>query len=101
MTILIQGSVRVQPAQRERAEAAALRMSTASEAEPGCERYRFAADLADPEIVWVFEEWADTESLEAHFASAHFAEFVDELGAWVDGEVSVTRYEIASSGPVF
>jgi len=44
---------------------------------------------------------ADTESLEAHFASAHFAEFVDELGAWVDGEVSVTRYEIASSGPVF
>jgi len=35
MTILIQGSVRVQPAQRERAEAAALRMSTASEAEPG------------------------------------------------------------------
>jgi len=63
-------------------------MSTASEAEPGCDVTGSPSRPRRPRDRLVFEEWADTESLEAHFASAALRRVRHELGAWVDGEVS-------------
>jgi quinol monooxygenase YgiN len=40
--------------------------------EGGCSHYVVSVDLVDPLTLYIFEEWADQESLEAHRQSEHF-----------------------------
>lgn len=43
--------------------------------EPGCRRYRFAAELVDPSRFVLVSEWDSEEALDAHYQSEEFAEF--------------------------
>ena len=99
--IVIAGTARVREEQRDVAIEAARAMSTASRAEPGCRQYRFSADLDDPNVVHVFEEWDSAEALEVHFATPHMAEFQAALGATLDGAPAITRFEVSVAGPLF
>ena len=99
--IVIAGTARVHPEQRERAIEAARVMVEASRAEPGCRQYRFSTDLDDPNVVHVFEEWDSAEALEVHFATPHMAEFQAALGATLDGAPEITRFEVTVAGPLF
>jgi quinol monooxygenase YgiN len=40
--------------------------------EAGCSHYVVSVDLVDPSTFYIFEEWADQESLDAHRRSEHF-----------------------------
>ncbi|MEZ5142851.1 MAG: putative quinol monooxygenase [Acidimicrobiales bacterium] len=98
--IVVKATARIKPEQRERAVAAALTMAEATEAEPGNISYTFSADLADPNVFHLFEEWEDEEALVAHFGLPHMAEFVTALGDVLDGAMPTTKYVVASHGPL-
>ena len=94
--IVIAGSVQVKADRREEARAAALKMAEATRAEAGCLTYRFSADLADPDRVYIFEEWETEEALARHFASPHMAEFQRVLPGILAGGVEIRRYAVSA-----
>jgi len=95
--IIIVGQVALRPESREAAIERVLWMSRLTEAEPGCVRYRFSVDLADPHTLHLIEEWASEEALRDHFMTPHMAEFNRTLSALVASAPIVTRYDVAAA----
>ena len=96
MTLLIAGTVRVPPENLARFKPHMERMLAASRAEDGCLTYSYAIDVADPGLVRVFEAWRDQGAIDAHFQTAHMAEW---RAAWPQFGVSdrnLSLYEVAS-----
>lgn len=77
--LLVIGTVRLPPERLIDARPAMKRMVAASRAEPGCRSYAYAEDVLEPGLIRVTELWDDQSALDAHFASAHLAEWRD---AW-------------------
>ena len=77
--IIVEGTVRIEPARLEAARPAMEKMVMASRAEAGCIDYAYAVDLLDPGLVRVSERWADRAALKAHFESPHMAEWRSEF----------------------
>ena len=44
--------------------------------EPGCAIFAASRSATDPDVFHLYEEYRSAEALEAHKASAHYAEFV-------------------------
>jgi len=73
--LLIVGTVRIPVENVARARPAVARLIEATRAEDGCLKYGFAEDVLDPGLIHISEAWRDQAALEAHFASAHIAEW--------------------------
>ncbi|WP_321487954.1 putative quinol monooxygenase [uncultured Hyphomonas sp.] len=73
--IVIEGTVRVPPERIDAAHPAMEAMIRASRAEAGCLDYAYSIDVLDPGLVRVTERWESREALQAHFATAHMAEW--------------------------
>ena len=97
--ILIAGTVRIQEDKRAAASEAALNMAQATHREPGCLAYTFSADLADAALFHVFEAWTDQAALDAHFQTAHMAEFNRQLPGLVAAAPQLQRYVVSEAGP--
>lgn len=98
--LIIAGTFRVDPPQREAAIAAAREMMTETHKEKGCHAYAFSADFSDPSLVHLFELWESEQDLHAHFTTPHMARFQAAIGSIKPRDFSVKRYEISSVGPV-
>ena len=94
--IVVAGTVAIKPEGRDAAVQAALKVVAATKLEPGCQTYDFWSDLADPNLFHVFEEWDSKAALDAHFETAHMAEFLEALPAFVAGPADIKLYEIGS-----
>ena len=97
--LLIIGTVRLPPDRLEQAKPAMERMISGSRAEPGCLDYSYAQDVLDPGLIHVTEAWRDRASLDAHFKSAHIAEW---RASWAElgiGERKLTLYETEGGAP--
>jgi quinol monooxygenase YgiN len=99
--IVVQGTITINPEKRERAIEACNTMRAATIVEPGCLAYRFGFATDDPNVLMVAEHWEDEAALGPHMASPHMAEFGAAIGEIVGGPVDVTKFEIASAGPLF
>ncbi|WP_084396339.1 putative quinol monooxygenase [Henriciella aquimarina] len=73
--IVIEGTVRIDPARLDDARPAMETMVRASRAEAGCIDYAYAIDMLDPGLVRVSERWQDRDALKAHFESVHMTEW--------------------------
>jgi quinol monooxygenase YgiN len=96
VSLIIAGTVRVPPENLDRFRPHMIAMMTASRAEDGCGAYGYAEDVAEPGLIHVFEVWRDQAAIDAHFVTAHMAEW---RAAWPQFGVSdrrLTVYEIAS-----
>jgi quinol monooxygenase YgiN len=98
--LIVAGVIRIDPARRAAADAAFETMRAATLAEAGCLEYQAYADRADAGAIFMFERWKDQAALDAHFASAHMAEFGAALGGLGVRGMEVKKYVIASEGPV-
>jgi quinol monooxygenase YgiN len=98
--LVIAGQIRIDPARREDAVRAAVEVQEATRREAGCISYTFSADLAEPGLFRIFEEWESPEALAAHFGAPHMAKFQAAVAGLGVKEMKVQRYEIASVGPV-
>lgn len=96
--IVIAGSIPIKAEKREEAVAAALVMAAATQKEEGCHAYQFYSDLADPNTIFIFEEWENEEPLAAHMETPHMAEFRKVIPQVVAGPMALKKYEVASAG---
>ena len=67
-------------------------MNAESAKEDGCAAYDFSADLVDPTLFHLFEEWETQVHLDAHGASAHMGAFREALGKLGPMERSIFIY---------
>ncbi|RIL08100.1 MAG: antibiotic biosynthesis monooxygenase [Proteobacteria bacterium] len=98
--IVVAGEIDIDPAHRDGAVAAAVRMMEATRGEPGCISYAFSADLAEPGRFRIFEEWESQQALDAHFAAPHMAAFQRAVAGFGVRRIAIQRYEVSSVGPV-
>ena len=99
--LVIAGTIRIDPAKRDAAAAAALEMMRETHKEPGNLAYAFSPDFGDAGLVYVFEKWESQAALELHFKTPHMAAFQKKMGGFGVKEMKLEKYEIASVGPVF
>lgn len=69
-------------------------------AEEGCELYAMATDIKDPGVVWISEQWASQETLSAHLASVHIADFLQTISTLNMLGMDARQYAVSSMGPV-
>lgn len=98
--LVIAGCIPIDPSKHDEVVAAATEMQRATLLEAGCAAYQFSFAVDNPGTMCIFEEWADQAALDAHFVTPHMAVFQGQLGGIVAGRPTVTKYEIASSGPL-
>jgi quinol monooxygenase YgiN len=53
-------------------------MTPPSRAEPGCVFYQAQRSAEDPQLFFLYEQYADAAAYEAHMASEHFTRLVKE-----------------------
>jgi quinol monooxygenase YgiN len=94
--IVIAGKVTVRRERRDEAVRAALAMAEATRKEEGCLAYQFSSDLADPDTIFIFEEWASEETLARHFQTEHIRVFRQQIAGLVAGPPAIKRYSIES-----
>jgi quinol monooxygenase YgiN len=73
--ILATGDVYAQIPQRQAVIEAMARAQQAAREEPGCELFAFAEAIDDPGHFLLLQRWHDRTALDAHYASAGFAEY--------------------------
>ena len=95
--IIVAGTIPIRADKREEAIEAALWMAEQTNQEEGCISYAFFADLKDPNLFHIFEEWESGEALAAHFEAPHMAEFRQRIPNFVAGPGKRKRYEVSSS----
>lgn len=61
--------------------------------ETGCIQYDLLQGKEDKNCLVIVENWASQETLDAHSASAHFAEYVPQLSGFCDTPAKVTHFE--------
>jgi quinol monooxygenase YgiN len=93
--ITVAARVAIKPEMREKALAAASRMTVETHKEAGCLQYHFYTDIDDPNVLHVFEEWESDSALNAHLQTPHMAEFSAVLGQVVAEEPKVMRYVVS------
>ena len=98
--LVISVSLRIDPAKRDEAVAAAVEVMRATRQEPGCIAYTFSTDLEDPSRILVFERWASQEALDGHFRAPHMAAFQQKIGGFGVHDMKIEKFEIAKSGPL-
>ena len=100
MSILIAGTVRVPPENLPGLKPHMAKMLAASRAEDGCLTYSYAEDVAEPGLIRVFEAWRDEAAIEAHFKSAHMAEWRAAGAQFGVSDRRLSRFEIAAERPL-
>lgn len=95
MSIVVSGVLKMDPAKHDDFAAAAVKMAAASNAEEGVLQYGFYADLENPGVFRVFEEYADEAALTSHFTSPHMAEFMGVMGSVGMTETSLDQFKVA------
>ncbi|TPO08913.1 putative quinol monooxygenase [Mesorhizobium sp. B1-1-5] len=97
--LLIIGTVRLPSDRLDQAKPAMQRMILASRAEPGCLDYSYSQDVLDAGLIHVSEAWIDRAALEAHFKSAHIAEW---RASWAElgiGDRKLTLFQTDGGAP--
>ncbi len=79
---------------------AMVTMVRASRAEDGCLDYTFARDLADPNVMVIFERWRDRAALDAHAGSSHMAEWRTFMAANPPASRDLRIYETDDGQPL-
>ena len=92
--IIVHGTFPIKADQREVAIELSRKMAAATREEPGCISYDFYVGLSDPNMLLLFQEWEDMESLMEHFKTEHMEAFLQDLPDLLDGEVTTRRYAV-------
>lgn len=91
--IIVTGQVRFADGEIARLAPAFQDNIAATRQEPGCARYAYAVDVADPNLLHVVEEWSDDEAVTVHMNLPHMAELMSALGTAKIEAISINAYE--------
>ena len=91
--IIVTGQVKFADGEIQRLSSAFRTNIQATRAEPGCARYAYGVDVADPTLLHVVEEWSDEEAVNTHMNTPHMAELMTALGKAKIEAISINAYE--------
>ena len=91
--IIVKGEVRFGEGEIERLRPVFASNIAATRAEEGCEAYAYAADVLDPNLLHVAEQWRDETAVEAHMGAAHMGELMAALGTAKIEAMRIDAYE--------
>jgi quinol monooxygenase YgiN len=91
--IIVTGQVRFADGEIARLMPAFKMNIQATRAEPGCARYAYGVDIADPNLLHVVEEWSDEDAVGAHMQAPHMADLMAALGTAKIEAISINAYE--------
>jgi quinol monooxygenase YgiN len=97
MSILVTGTIDLDPANRDQAIATFTECMVATRAEDGCEHYSFAADVEDPGRFHVSEQWASQEAMDTHMQTPHLAALMTAMGTLGVTGASLTKWDGATA----
>lgn len=97
--IIAAATFSVPPEHHDALVAAALEITTPSQAEAGCLEYEFWADLQRPGRFHVFEAWATEEQFEMHLATPHLKAFRAERARLGVLDFGLTCYRAEAVDP--
>lgn len=98
--LVVSGTIPIKAEARDEAVRLALDMAKATQAEDGCLFYQFYADLADPNLIRVFEEWESEEALARHMQTDHMATFIKAIPGLVAGPIEAKKYTVSAADPL-
>lgn len=94
--IAVLGSFRFPPEKVERVRPLMRQVVQATLAEPGCQAYSYAEDVAEPGLFRVTELWDDREALAAHFETPHMRGWTEQRAALGFSDRRIALYEVGS-----
>lgn len=95
--LIVSGTISLDPANHDAALDAAARLVEATLEEEGNITYGFWVDPRERGRFRVYEEWADSEALDAHMATPHMAEFLTAAAGLGITGTDVHRHEVTGS----
>jgi len=98
--LVLAGSVRIDPAKRNDVVEATIEVMQETRKQPGCISFVFSADLEDPGVLHVFQEWETAEALNRHLTAPRVEAVRLRLGSLGVREIAVQRYSVQSVGPI-
>ncbi|MDH3753470.1 MAG: antibiotic biosynthesis monooxygenase [Acidimicrobiia bacterium] len=100
--IIIAGTIDLDPDRRDEAVAASVPLQQATrDDEPGCLAYCFAADPCVDGRLQVYELWADSKTLDAHFQHENYFNMRDALHRFGLRGADTTKYRVDATDPVY
>ena len=100
-TIIISGTVDVDPDQREAALEAGRPLIEGALTEPGCLDYDWCPDPLIPGRIRVFERWEDEASLASHFTTRWYLDMRETIAAHGIRGADVLKYRVDLAEPVY
>ena len=95
--IICTGTIKLDPTKADEARTAMTTMMAATLAEEGCRGYTFAADLAEPGVFHLAEQWDDAEAIDRHMQEPHMADLMVAMGTLGVTEASIWQHEVSAS----
>lgn len=95
--LIVSGTITLDPANHDRAIEAVGPLVEATLAEEGNLTYGFWPHPSERGLFRVYEEWADQDSLDAHFATPHMAEFMGAMAELGVTGTDLVRHEVTAS----
>jgi quinol monooxygenase YgiN len=95
--IICTGTITLDPAKADEAKAVMRKAMEATLTEAGCRSYRFTADLSEPGVFHIAEEWDDAEAVESHAKEPHYLELIQAMGPLGVTGVSIWQHEVSAS----
>lgn len=95
--IVLQATVPVASDGRDELIEAATKLAEQSRMEDGTIDYRFTADIEEPHVFRVFEQYENEAAMNAHMESEHFETFQDQISGLVDGDIELIRFDVEST----
>jgi len=81
------------PSKIEELKAVALSLAVPTRQEPGCHKYEWHQNTADPTDITCIEEWESDAALDAHLASPHVKAALSRTPELATG-VDIRRYKL-------
>jgi len=100
-SLIISGSIDVDPERRDEALQAGLRFMQQTRQREGCLAYTWSPDLAVPGRIWVYERWRDQAALARHLASEPYLEMRNTIAAHGLKGFDVAKHRVDKSEPVY
>ena len=101
MTIIIAGTVHLSAEKRDKTLADTAELVADTRTQPGCLHYVWTADPTSATRIYVYEKWADQDTLAAHLAGSFYQNMLGAMGAAGVTDVDVAKYKIALEEPVY
>jgi quinol monooxygenase YgiN len=101
MTVIIAGTLHFPDGTREQALAETAALVSETRTQTGCLHYVFSADPTSSTRVYVYEKWASSTDLAAHFSGPFYRNMLGKLGQYGVYDIDVSKYRSDLEEPVY